>query len=143
MVYGKNKSIWILDVGKYPAFSKSYIVNNESIIQARNDAEVFLKDNSIDSSTISKIMITIEDMSKLIKDNNNKEVIIQYNINIRDDCIYLYERDNGKPYDLSSSDMNISSFSEYIFSRMIDSFDYKQYLIVVDYNRNIFEYKYN
>ena len=87
-------------------------------------------------------MVTIEDMANLIMNHNtNEKVMIQYIMFIRDDCIYLYERDNGNSYDLSNTDMNISNFSEYIYSRMIESFDYRQYLIVVDYNRNVFKYK--
>ena len=143
LIFGKERSVWILDVGEYPTFSKSYIVNSDSIIEARNDAELFLKENSIDNGITSKIMMTIEDMTNLIKNHNNRKVIVQYNICIRDNCIYIYERDNGKPYELSNLGSDISSFNEYVFSCVVNSFDYKQHLIVVDYNRNIFEYKYN
>lgn len=139
---GKEKSIWLLDENKYISLSKSYIVNAESIINARDDAERFLKQNNIDEKTTNLIMITIEDMTNLIMNHNiNRKVIIQYTLSIRDDCVYLFERDNGNSYDLSNTDMDISNFNEYIFSCMLQSFDYKQYLILVDYNRNIFHYK--
>ena len=141
-IYGNQKTIWLLDDNQYLSFSKSYILNNESIVNARDDAELFLKQNNIDEKTTNLIMVTIEDMANLIMNHNtNEKVMIQYTISIRDDCIYLYERDNGNSYDLSNTDMNISNFSEYIYSRMIESFDYRQYLIVVDYNRNVFKYK--
>lgn len=139
---GKEKSVWLLDDNKYLSFSKSYIVNIESVIKARDDAERFLKQNNIDEKTTNLIMITIEDMTNLIMNHNfNRKVIVQYTISIRDDCIFLYERDNGISYDLSNTDMDISNFREYIFSCVLQLYDYKQYLILVDYNRNIFNYK--
>ena len=112
----KEKSIWLLENNDCPSFSRSYYANETNIIASRNDIESFLLNNSINKNVINKIMITVEDMTNLIMQNNpNKKVILQYDVLIKEDGIYLYERDNGNIYDLTNSDINISNFNEYIF----------------------------
>lgn len=138
----RNKSIWLLDDNAYPTFSCSYYANKENVINARNDIEKFLIDTSVNKSIINKIIMTIEDMTNIVIDKNpNRKVIIQYNVFIHDDCIYLYERDNGEIYDLTNPDNNITSFNEYIFNCISGTFNDKQYLISIDYNRSVFCYR--
>ena len=137
-----NNSIWLLEDNNYPTFSRSYIIEEYTFVSARDDIESFLKQHKVKKNTVVKIMMVVEDMTNLIFNHNyGKRIVIQYTVFIKDDGIYLYERDNGEIYDLTNSDMDISDFREYIFSCVIDSCDNKRYLMAIDYNRSVFCFK--
>lgn len=140
---GKEKSIWLLEDNKRPTFSRSYMVSKETAVAVRNDIEAFLLGEKVSEKTIFKIMLTIEDMTMLLLEKNpGRKVIVQYTVMIEEDAVYVYERDNGAMYDLTDTDMDIKNFRQYVFNRMLTSCDYRQYLMTIDYNRNMFRYLY-
>ena len=137
-----NKSIWLLGDNDYPTFTRSYVVSESTFATAMDDIEKFLMDEQISRGVILKVMMTVEEMTNIIyRHNPGKKVIIQYDVSVHSDCLYLYERDTGEEYELTNSDMDISSFSEYIFSCVIESCNYKKYLLSIGYNRSIFSFK--
>lgn len=47
---------------------------------------------------------------------------------------------DGSAFDLTDADTDIESFEQYIYNCMLQSYDHRQYLLTVDYNRSEFSY---
>lgn len=137
----KEKSIWLLEDNRYPTHSRSYYVSEQTAVEARDDVEHFLLKNGISAKIITEVMMTVEEMTMLLLGNNHsKKVIVQYTVVVENDCICLYERDNGVENDLSASNEDVTDFRRYVYDCLINVYDYSQFLSVIDYNRNVFRY---
>ena len=135
-IYGKNTSLLLVEDNNRPTFSRSYYVSEQTATDARDDIESFLLEENVERSIINKVMITVEEMTLfLLSKNNDAKVIVQYTAYIEDGKVYVYERDNGKAYNLIDTDADLINFNQYILNCLIGTSTYNRYLVTIDYNR--------
>lgn len=138
----RKQSIFLVKECDFPLFSKSYIASKENAILARDEVQDFLLKNKISEKIIYKIMLIIEESSMMVAEKNSKKkLIIQFTLQIHDDEVLIFERDNGIHFELSDTDAKITDFRQYFYNSLLDSYFHKQYFLTIDYNRNIFSIK--
>ena len=77
----------------------------------------------------------------LIHDSNpGMEVCAECVVVIEGDKVCIIARDDGKPVDLTDSDMKIDSFRAYSMAQFVRNRKIKtKHLLAISFNRNIFE----
>ncbi len=140
----KKQNIFLIKDCDFPIFSQSYIASEENSIVARNDVKNFLIFNEIPNDTVRKIMLLIEESAMIVfEKNKNKKVIIQFTVQIHNNEITVYERDNGIHFELSDTNAKLNDFRQYVYNNILDKYFNKQYFLTINYNRNIFSFKMN
>lgn len=140
-VFAKKKSVFLIKDCEFPIFSQSYIASKQNSISARDDIQNFLLLNKIPKDIVLKVMLLIEESTMNVFEKNKKKVIIQFTVQIHDDEIIIYERDNGVCFKLVDTDAKITDFRQYFYSNLLDLNFRKQYFLTVNYNRNVFTLK--
>lgn len=138
----KKQSIFLINDCEFPIFSRSYIASEQNSVAARDDVRDFLASNGIANDIVLKIMLLIEESEMIVLEKNkNKKVIIQFTVQIHDDEIVVFERDDGVCFKLTDSDTKLNDFRQYFYSNLLDKCTHRQYFLTINYNRNIFYFK--
>ena len=134
--------------GKYPFYLNSednvkefdLELSPENISKVMDDTEKFLQEKGFDRKTINRILFIIEESGMLISEKNQgKKILAEYTILIKHDKIKTSVRDNGKIFNITEEDAEITSFGSYVFSLASPKmFRQRKYLTVTSLNRNIF-----
>ena len=140
--YGKTAVPLILDAKNDIGISSYDIVlTPENTIKMRDDIECLLRKNNVTDKTIYRIMLLIEELGTLITEQNpGKKIYCECTIKISDSEkeIKIIMRDSGKIFNITDSDMEISSLNAFVVSSMMEKYENRKNLTTMGYNRNEF-----
>ncbi len=145
--YGWNNYPLLIDA-KLRGFRHQFyefMLSPESIIGVQMQVENFLEENNIEKSVIAKVSFLIEEFYQLIYEKNGTEktVCAECTVIIRETCVQIIAKDDGLLIDLSSDDMGIKSFVEYVVSCYMEKMrENRKYLMTMSCNRNTFKVNY-
>ena len=113
----------------------------EEIIGVRDNVEKLLTKEGFVSRDIMRCLFIVEETFMLIHDSNpGMEVCAECVVVIEGDKVCIIARDDGKPVDLTDSDMKIDSFRAYSMAQFVRNRKIKtKHLLAISFNRNIFE----
>lgn len=140
--YGKTAVPLILDPANDNGISSyDIMLTPENTIKMRDDIECLLRKCSISDKTIYRIMLLIEELCTLITEQNpGKKIYCECTIKISDSekQIKIIMRDSGKIFNITDSDMEISSLNAFVVSSMMEKYENRKNLTTMGYNRNEF-----
>ena len=140
--YGKTAVPLILDAKNDIGISSYDIVlTPENTIKMRDDIECLLRKNNVTDKTIYRIMLLIEELGTLITEQNpGKKIYCECTIKISDSEkeIKIIMCDSGKIFNITDSDMEISSLNAFVVSSMMEKYENRKNLTTMGYNRNEF-----
>lgn len=89
-------------------------------------------------------MLLIEELCTLIESKNpEKKIYCELTIIISDNTIRIILRDSGEIFNITDTDMNLSSLNAFVVSSLMESSTNKRNLTTMGYNRNEFSININ
>jgi len=85
---------------------------------------------------VEEIGLTILDRNRQAK----KPVLIELSLFFEKNSVLVIERDSGKLFDLTESDVQVGELSGFILSGMMEAHKEKAYLVTTGYNRNMIRF---
>lgn len=142
MRYGKDN--YPLFIAGEEAIKKSLFyeleINPKNVIIVRDNIGKALEENGYPKETISKVMLLIEETLMMILENNPKRLVLAECSIFMGDNLKLIIKDDGIIFDLTNSDMKLSSLRSYIISNLTENISpRKMHFLALSYNRNVFE----
>ena len=141
--YTEDPSL-LLDKKDYStSYLYEYWFSEEQIVTMRDRIAEDLQKHNYSKRVINEVMILFEDVSMLIHDKN-KGISIEGEcaVILLSDRIRMIFRDTGAPFDVTDSDMTVSSLRSYVISNVASQVSLKkQHLSALNFNRNAFEVK--
>ena len=117
-------------------------VKEDNIISVRDCLEKELKQENYSLKTINRVMLLVEETLMMISDNNPGRTVLAECSLIIGEHLTLIIKDDGKIFDMTQNDMEVSSLRSYVMSNLIGSFSVKKmHFLTLSYNRNVFEIK--
>lgn len=136
--YGKKYYPWMLEDNEYPIYNHSFVLNEKGIMEMRDLAEEFLKENHIKKSIILRVLLLIEECGMAtIAENRGKKIIAEYSLMITRHRIKLIMRDSGKIFDITKTDTEIKDISTYAVSSLMETYEDKKYVTTIQFNRSV------
>ena len=141
--YGKaNYPLLLTDLKEHSnLLFYEFHIKPEKIIEIRDNVETHLRNSNYNEALISRVMMLIEEIFMFVFDlNENKTVMGECTIILKNKSVEIIEKDNGKMYDLSNGDLAPESLRIYLISNMTNNWSLNtKYQITIGYNRNVFE----
>ncbi len=128
---------------------QSYIFNlttdKEEIIRVQKEVEALLKENNVDSATVYRVSLLIEEMYLFIRNmNDDKPVLAECTVFLKEDGVQIISKDGGVSFDMADEDVSTTSLSAYIVSSYLEKRDFgNRHLTSMGFNRSLFLIKYN
>lgn len=116
-------------------------VEPEDVIRARDAIGDELRQRGYDNRTITRVALLFEELFMLLHEKNaGRAVQGECALLLEGDRIRLIARDTGIKFNLSDSDMEVSSLRSYVVSRVAETISTdKRHLVTMSFNRNVFE----
>lgn len=115
-------------------------LNPEDIISVRDNIENDLRQTGYPKSVINKVSLLVEETLMLIFENNPKRIVLAECSVLMGEKLTLVIKDDGIIFDLTDSDMKLSSFRSYVISNVAETISSrKKHFLTLSYNRNVFE----
>ena len=108
---------------------KSSLLSHQCARTMANNAALF----------VEEIGLTILDRNRQAK----KPVLIELSLFFEKNSVLVIERDSGKLFDLTESDVQVGELSGFILSGMMEAHKEKAYLVTTGYNRNMIRFSRN
>lgn len=94
-------------------------------------------------NTANNAALFIEEIGLTILERNReakKPVLIELSLFFEENSVLVIERDSGKLFDLTESDVQVGELSSFILSGMMEAHKEKAYLVTTGYNRNMIRF---
>ncbi len=129
------------DMRKIPSFLYDFSLEENNIINVRDRIWDTLKEHDYDKRTINNVCLLFEDTCMLIlEENKGSHVDAECSLLLLNDRVRIILRDTGKQFDVTSSDMKVSSLRSYVVSNIATHISpKKKHLSTINFNRNAFE----
>ena len=95
------------------------------------------------SGVAARAALFTEEIGLTILEKNatkKKPILIEVSLLFEDSSALLIERDSGEIFDLTDPDQDVSGFSGFILSGLMESHKEKAYLTTTGYNRNMMRF---
>ena len=116
------------------------MLSTEAVISVRDSASEFLRSHGIQERTVTQVMLIIEETGMLILERNTKRVLAEYTIEIEEEqSVKITIRDDGKIFDVTDEDLNVTSLRSYVVSQLMTTQKQKKNIITTSFNRNMFD----
>lgn len=136
--YGKAYFPWLIEPDTYPYENHSFYLEEQNLLQVRDQIARFLENYPATDSLINRVMLVIEETGLcILKKNADKSVIMEITVAVKEGGIQLIFRDTGESFDITNTDNQVTDFSSYVTSLLYDSYEEKKYLLTIQYNRNM------
>ena len=137
--YGKTSVPLLFDKTKINnTFIFNIILSPKNIIPLCDDVEQVLKNHHIPQKVLYKVILIIEEMTTLIIDKNqDNKIYFECTIMIEDKLRIIF-RDSGVIFNITDTDMSLSSLNAYVVSSIMEHHKTKVNLTTMGYNRNEF-----
>ena len=118
-------------------------VDPKKIISLQQEVGSLLEDNKVDTLTINRVKLLIEELYMLIWEKNNEKAILgEITIYIDPDQIRIISKDNGVLFDISEEDVDVTSITSYLVSAYMEKLgENRQYLTTMSFNRSTYVIK--
>ena len=139
-MYGIDMFPFLIEKGSGSSLNYSYQANVDEIIDMRDRVESFLVEKKAPRRAVNFCMLLIEDMSMLIKEANPEKECVHIDAFVSCDTenARLVLWNDGKPIDMSDTDMVPSSIRSYLVSSLLTDFEERKYQKTSGYNRTSF-----
>ena len=115
-------------------------LNPEKIISVRDNIEKDLLQIGYSRSIINKVMLLVEETLMMIYENNPDRIVLAECSILMREKLTIVIKDDGIIFDLTDSDMKLSSFRSYVISNLAETISSKKkHFLTLSYNRNVFE----
>lgn len=139
--YGREKFPLLLDKETKNIQIFDTELSAENVMKLRDSVEDYLVKNNVNSASVNRIMLLIEETCMEIYENNKqRKVSLECSVMIGSE-IQMIIRDDGDVRDITDSDTRITSFRAYVLSQLMARTPDKQNLVTTGYNRNVFRFK--
>ena len=141
--YPEDFPLLLGDKGKIPSFQYDLFLEEHRIVEVRDEIGKMLRDHGYDSKCINRISLLFEEVCMLLKEENEgTEIIAECSMLLLNDRIRMILRDTGKTFDITDSDMKVTSLHSYVVTNIATHISYtKNHLPAMSFNRNVFEIK--
>lgn len=139
MKWGRENFPMYLD-DKKPIADFDLTVSPENVMSTRDEAEAFMRANSVHEDDINRAMLLIKETGMMILERNaGKNIHAEYTLNVRDDkTVRIIVRDDGEIFDVTDDDMEITSLRSYFIAGLMSIEKYRQNITTTSFNRNVF-----
>lgn len=140
--YGKEDCPLLLS--RVPGHEKSWlfqlIVEPEQIIRLQKQVQALLEENGVDSRTVGRIKLLIEELYILIAEKNEgKRVLSELTVFLRPEGIQMISKDDGILFDISEEDVSVTSIASFVVSNYMEKLgEDKRHLTTMSFNRSAF-----
>ncbi|MCQ2913588.1 MAG: hypothetical protein MJ247_00110 [Alphaproteobacteria bacterium] len=140
--YGKKKFPYVLDEQSDDIYSFDLVLTNQNIVDLRDEVEKLLIEKNASKKNTLLIKLLVEELYCFIIEQNKdkKHIFAEFIIKFQDDGIVVVSRDDGKIFDVTVVDADLS-FNAFVVSSIMEKFDSKKYLTTTGYNRRIFKFE--
>lgn len=140
--YGREDCPLLLS--KVPGNDRSYrfqlVAEPERIIGLQKKVEALLLENNVDSRTVGRIKLLIEELYILIWEKNGKKpVLSECIVVLLPDGIRIDTKDDGILFDISEEDVSVTSLTSFAVSAYMEQLGQnRRYLTTISFNRSSF-----
>lgn len=119
-------------------FSSNLVLTPENIMSLVHQEEDLLKRHGVCQRTIYRVSLLIEETFMLITEKNpGKHILAECTTDLNEEvCLIL--RDSGVIFDITDTDLYVSSLRAYVVAGVMVRQKKKAYLTTTGYNRNVF-----
>ncbi|MBQ7660965.1 MAG: multidrug transporter MatE [Clostridia bacterium] len=143
--YGKADCPLLLS--KVPGDERSYLfylaAEPEQIIGLQKKVEALLLENGVDTRTVGKVKLLVEELYMLIcEKNGNKPVLSEFTIFLHPEEIKIITKDDGVLFDISEADVSVTSLAAFAVSAYMEKLGQnRRHLTTMSFNRSTFVIK--
>ena len=143
--YGKNDCPMLLS--KVPGHKNintfEVTIEPKKIMDLQQEVGSLLEDNNVDTLTVNKVKLLIEELYMLIWEKNDEKTVLgEMTIYLDPDQIRILSKDNGVLFDISEEDVNVTSLTSFLVSSYMEKLGQnRQYLTTMSFNRSNFVVK--
>lgn len=135
-----KKFPYSLNVNNPDIYNFSFTLSEQNIVNLRDNVKKILTERQLDFKKINTIMLMIEDCYMLVREQNpGKKIISEFSLFLGDEIKIIF-RDNGKIFDMTDSNNQVTSLRSFVVSSLMEHQSDKAYQITTEYNRNIFKF---
>lgn len=111
----------------------------ESICAASAQVGAHLKDRGIGELRAGKASLLVEEALMVVRDRNaGKRISAEVTVDLNDGGLTLVLRDDGKLFDITDADADITSLRVYLVSNLMTEIPNRRNLTTTGFNRNVF-----
>lgn len=119
--------------------SFNFIIEDESVVNARDTIEKILTEHNASKRTIMRSMLLIEELFMLIKEKNpDKKVTAELTVFLSENSVKYVIRDDGIIFDITEEDDPLASIRGFIVASMMHKQTVRKNLTTTSFNRNMF-----
>ncbi len=135
---GKTDMLMLTQRSGQEIVSLDIELSKENIIRLRENVEKVLSERGVCQKTVLRVMLIIEETFTLIMEKNSPKKVYAECTVIIDDRVHLILRDSGVIFDITDSDMSVTSLQVYVLSGLMAHQRSKKNLTTIAANRNEF-----
>jgi len=137
--FGKSGFPLYVDNTQDKIQSFNFIIEEESVVKARDAIEKILMEHNASKRTILRSMLLIEELFMLIKEKNpGKKVTAELTIFLSEDTVKYVIRDDGIIFDITEEDDPLASMRGFIVASIMHKQTVRKNLTTTSFNRNMF-----
>ena len=118
-------------------------IEPKKIMDLQQEVGRLLEDNNVDTLTVNKVKLLIEELYMLIWEKNDEKTVLgEMTIYLDPDQIRILSKDNGVLFDISEEDVNVTSLTSFLVSSYMEKLGQnRQYLTTMSFNRSTYVIK--
>lgn len=139
--YGRKRFPDFLDVGSGAEADFSLRLTEKEIMSLRQRAETFLRSNHVETQTVVRVMLAIEELLLLIAEKNpDKPAYAECFLRVEEDKVSMVIWDSGKAFDITDTDMRLLSLRSFVVSSLMTVQRDRIYQLSVGLNRCLIQF---
>ena len=117
----------------------------DEIISVQGEVCELLKGRNVDSRTITRVSLLIEELYLFIRQmNDDKAVLSECSIFLKPDGVQIISKDEGVSFDMADEELSAKSLSAYTIASYLEKRDFgNRHLTTMSFNRSSFFIKYH
>lgn len=117
----------------------------DEIISVQREVCDLLKEHNVDSRTITRVSLLIEELYLFIRQmNDDKAVLSECSIFLKPDGVQIISKDEGVSFDMADEELSAKSLSAYTIASYLEKRDFgNRHLTTMSFNRSSFFIKYH
>lgn len=140
--YGRENCPLFLGLLKSDVRSELFNLRTEpeQIMDLQSRVSALLQKNGIDSRTVARLELLIEELYMLIREKNDgKAVLSECSVLFRPEGVQIITKDEGVIFDISEENSDISSLNAFVVASYMERMGQnKHYLTTISFNRSSF-----
>ena len=140
-----------IDDSENKIFTHEYALNDDDVLLLRDTVGEELAGAGVAGGIIMKVQLMIEELCATIKKQNEleaeshgkkmKKILGDCTVMVSDKDVQLIMRDNGKLFDITNCDADITSLSQYVANRLMEDGSENTYMTTVSFNRSCYKWE--